>query len=90
MFGRKPFRQNALARRRSLLGRLADGFGVELTSLATFLALPVAVVIGCIAAWMTHVVVCLMAGKWGFLIAGAIMFPIAVVHGVMIWFGFGN
>lgn len=29
------------------------------------------------------------AGKMGFLIAGAIMFPIAIIHGVMIWFGYG-
>ena len=25
---------------------------------------------------------------WGFLIAGAIFFPVAIVHGVGIWFGF--
>ena len=45
--------------------------------------------IGCVAAWFTHVITCLLAAKWGFLIAGAIMFPVAIVHGVMIWFGFG-
>lgn len=39
------------------------------------------------AAWLTHVVTCLVEGRWGFLIAGAIMFPIAIIHGVMIWFG---
>ena len=39
------------------------------------------------ASWITHVVVCLGAGKWGFLIAGAILFPIAVIHGTGIWFG---
>ena len=41
-----------------------------------------------IASWLTHVVVCLGAAKWGFLIAGAILFPIAVIHGTGIWFGF--
>jgi hypothetical protein len=40
-----------------------------------------------IAAWITHIVACLTAGKWGFLIAGAIMFPIAIVHGWLIWLG---
>jgi vacuolar-type H+-ATPase subunit I/STV1 len=40
-----------------------------------------------IAAWITHVVVCLKAGTWGFLIAGAIFFPVAVIHGTGIWFG---
>lgn len=45
------------------------------------------VMLSAIPAWITHVVVCLSAGKWGFLIAGAIAFPIAVVHGWGIWFG---
>ncbi len=40
-----------------------------------------------ICAWLTHVVVCLKTGAWGFLIAGAIMFPIAWVHGTGIWLG---
>lgn len=39
------------------------------------------------AAWLTHVVTCLVEGRWGFLIAGAIAFPIAIIHGIMIWFG---
>ena len=38
-------------------------------------------------AWLTHVIVCLQGAKWGFLIAGALMFPIAIVHGTGIWFG---
>lgn len=37
--------------------------------------------------WITHVIVCLKLGKWGFLIAGALMFPVAIVHGTNIWFG---
>jgi hypothetical protein len=40
-----------------------------------------------VGSWLTHIVVCLGAGKWGFLIAGAIFFPVAVVHGTGIWFG---
>ena len=50
--------------------------------------LPAAVVGWVIASWLTHVVVCLSAGKWGFLIAGAIIFPIAWIHGTGVWFGF--
>jgi len=42
---------------------------------------------GSIAAWFTHILVCLQTGNWGFLIAGAIFFPIAIVHGVGSWFG---
>jgi TRAP-type mannitol/chloroaromatic compound transport system permease large subunit len=41
----------------------------------------------CGAAWLTHVIVCLDESKWGFLIAGALFFPIAIVHGIGIWFG---
>lgn len=40
-----------------------------------------------IGAWMTHVIVCLKAGSWGFLIAGALFFPVAWVHGTGVWFG---
>lgn len=39
------------------------------------------------AAWITHVVVCIKTAAWGFLIAGAIMFPVAVVHGTGLWLG---
>lgn len=40
-----------------------------------------------IAAWFTHIVTCLMDGLWGFLVAGAIFFPIGIIHGFMIWLG---
>lgn len=40
-----------------------------------------------IAAWLTHVIICFKAGMWGFLIAGAIFFPLAWVHGTGHWFG---
>ena len=37
--------------------------------------------------WATHLYVCFNDNHWGFLIAGAIFFPIAVIHGWGIWFG---
>ena len=40
-----------------------------------------------VAAWFTHLIVCFTEAAWGFLIAGAIFFPIAVVHGTGAWFG---
>ncbi len=40
-----------------------------------------------VAAWLTHIITCFIDGSWGFLIAGAIFFPIAVIHGWLIWFG---
>ena len=54
--------------------------------------------IAAFAAWLTHVIIaafaacvitCLAAGAWGYLIAGALIVPIAVIHGIMIWFGAG-
>lgn len=40
-----------------------------------------------LAGWITHIVVCLSDGLWGFLIAGALLPPIGVIHGVGLWFG---
>lgn len=39
------------------------------------------------AAWITHVIHCLMLGKYLLLIAGAFVFPVGIIHGVGIWFG---
>jgi hypothetical protein len=40
-----------------------------------------------IAAWITHIVICLKTASWGFLVAGALLFPSAWIHGTGIWFG---
>ncbi|HDL7646338.1 TPA: hypothetical protein PXP51_001547 [Yersinia enterocolitica] len=39
-----------------------------------------------VTAWITHIIVCFKTTSWGFLIAGALFFPIAWVHGTEIWF----
>ena len=39
------------------------------------------------AAWITHIIVCIAAGSWGLLFAGAFIFPVAIVHGTGAWFG---
>ncbi|HDL7612540.1 TPA: hypothetical protein PXS19_002472 [Yersinia enterocolitica] len=39
-----------------------------------------------VTAWITHIIVCFKTTSWGFLIAGALFFPIAWVHGTGIWF----
>ena len=41
----------------------------------------------CLVAWCTHVIVCIKMTAWVFLLAGAIFFPIGVVHEVGLWFG---
>ena len=43
-------------------------------------------VLGMVGSWFTHVFFCFAEAAWGFLIAGAILFPIAIVHGVYLWF----
>jgi len=45
------------------------------------------IVILCVASWFTHLYVCFTAGKWGFLVAGAIFFPVAIIHGFGVWLG---
>lgn len=39
-----------------------------------------------VMAWLTHIVTCFSTAAWGFLIAGAIFFPIGIFHGFYLWF----
>ena len=43
---------------------------------------------GIVAGWLNHLYVCFTEQMWGFLIAGAIFFPVGVVHGWGLWLGF--
>ncbi len=40
-----------------------------------------------IGTWLTHIIVCLLQGKYMLLIAGAIIAPVGMIHGCGIWFG---
>jgi hypothetical protein len=40
-----------------------------------------------IAAWFTHIIVCLVQAKYLLLIAGAFIAPVGIIHGIGIWFG---
>lgn len=57
--------------------KVAIGFGLA------FLPLWAA----CIAAWVTHVVVCIKASSWVLLAFGCIVAPVGVVHGIGVWMG---
>lgn len=46
----------------------------------------IGIVIMMIAAWFTHVLECIASEMWGLLIAGAIFFPIGIIHGFTVWF----
>jgi hypothetical protein len=40
----------------------------------------------CFAAWLTHIFYCFSHTLWGFLVAGALFFPIGILHGMYVWF----
>jgi len=40
-----------------------------------------------IISWGIHIYTCFTAGLWGFLIAGALFFPIGIIHGFGIMLG---
>lgn len=40
----------------------------------------------CVFAWLTHIFTCFAEGMWGFLLAGAVFFPIGILHGFYLWF----
>jgi hypothetical protein len=39
------------------------------------------------AGWLTHLYVCFTEDRWGFLVAGALVFPIGIIHGWGRWLG---
>jgi len=41
-------------------------------------------------AWVTHVLVCIKAGAWVLLAFGCVIFPIGIIHGFGVWFGYFN
>lgn len=55
-----------------------------LKSMGTIWLAIVATIFG---AWLTHIIVTIKAAAWLFLIAGAILPPIGIVHGIATWFG---
>ena len=66
-----------------LIEKIKTG-GIALVSTALI------VVLGGFAAWVTHIVNCFQDGEWGFLLVGALFFPLAVIHGIGIWLGLWN
>jgi len=39
------------------------------------------------AAWFTHIIHCLLTAKYILLVAGALIAPVGVIHGIGLWFG---
>jgi hypothetical protein len=53
----------------------------------TLITTALIIFIGGFAAWLTHIINCFQDGEWGFLLVGALFFPLAVIHGIGIWLG---
>lgn len=47
----------------------------------------IALLLATVAAWVTHVIVCIKASAWILLAFGCIVAPVGVVHGVGVWLG---
>ena len=47
---------------------------------------PVFLMLTLFAAWLNHIFTCFAHAMWGFLIAGALFFPIGILHGFYLWF----
>lgn len=45
-----------------------------------------AIIATVVLAWFNHIFTCFATGDWGFLIAGALFFPIGIIHGIWLWF----
>lgn len=43
-------------------------------------------IVGSVIAWLTHIFTCFSQAMWGFLVAGALFFPIGILHGIYLWF----
>lgn len=54
---------------------------------ASFASFAMVLLLACMLAWITHIVVTISEASWGLLIAGAIFFPIGIVHGAGTWLG---
>lgn len=39
------------------------------------------------AGWATHIFMSIKLGLWGMLFAGALIFPVGIIHGIGFWYG---
>jgi hypothetical protein len=74
------------------------GDGLVMAGVSTVMLGSVALALGCLAAWATHVVWIIKVlasstaptiGQIALGAIGAFMPPVGVIHGLMIWFGVG-
>lgn len=46
------------------------------------------VVLAIFTGWITHIVISIQAQAWLFMIVGALLAPVAIVHGWSVWLGY--
>ena len=56
------------------------------SDVAGMIAMPFLILVP-LAGWATHMFICFREHQWGFLVAGALFFPVGVIHGWGRWFG---
>lgn len=61
---------------------------MNISALAVFYIMIVIFWLAAIAAWITHLIVAIAAKAWLFMIVGALVFPVAIAHGVSVWLGY--
>ncbi|MDR5008262.1 hypothetical protein RGK87_04470 [Agrobacterium fabacearum] len=44
-------------------------------------------IVAAVAAWVTHVYVCIQASAWILLAFGCIVAPVGIIHGIGVWLG---
>jgi len=54
---------------------------------SVFTFLWISFLIGSFFAWLHHVIVCIQNMEWALLAIGGIIFPIGIIHGWGLWFG---
>lgn len=56
-------------------------------SMGHALLIGIAFVLTSLAAWITHVIVCIHQAAWVLLAFGCIVAPVGVIHGIGVWLG---
>jgi len=51
------------------------------------IAFIIVTLLAAVAAWITHVLVCIKAGAWILLAFGCFVAPVGVIHGIGVWLG---
>lgn len=79
----QPAKRGLLERVRELLPQSIRGA----VGIVFLVGAAASVIVTLVAAWGTHVVWCLLDERYLLLIAGAILAPIGIIHGIGLWFG---